>query len=196
MTSYIGAATVHAAQSLLVRTDSVNKAQATGDGTAIGLLLGVGDVHAKAFAGNLTQAYLASGAVLNVGDLTVESVGNDLATSSVVGSGGGFISDNATEADSDVSPHILAAINDGATVVATNSVTISAKSSPEGDSDSKANAFGAVAVGESHANTTIRPTVESLVGGNAHVNAGGDVIFCRILAISRRLRTTPSTQAP
>jgi hypothetical protein len=173
--SFVGAATVHAAQSLLVRTDSLNNAQATGDGTAIGLLLGVGDVHAKAFSGNQTQAYLAAGANVNVGNLTIQSVGNDLSTSSVVGSGGGFISDNATEADSDVSPNIVAAINDGATVVTTNSIIISAKSSPEGDSNSTANAFGAVAVGESDANTTIRPTVVSRVGGNAHVTAGGDV---------------------
>ena len=173
--SYVGAANVHAAQSLIVHSTSNNKSSATGDGTAIGLLLGVGDVHAKASAGNQTHAYLASGALVNAGTLDIESGGNDTATSNVTGSGGGFISDNATEADSTVNPTITAFIDNGATANVTNSVTIAAKSSPEGDSNSKANAFGAVAVGESHANTKLVPDVEARVGGLAHVTAGGNV---------------------
>ena len=101
---------------------------------------------------------------VNVGSLDVESNGNDLASSSVVGSGGGFINSNSTVANTEVIPHILAAIDNGASVNVTNSITIAAKSSPEGDSNAALTPSGAVAVGESYANT-LKPTVESLVGG-------------------------------
>ncbi len=170
--SFIGAATVNVAQTVLVQTTVTNNSRAIGNGLSIGLLAGNGDVHATTYVGKETQAYLGSGAVVTAGTLNINAVGNDLATTQASGSGGGLISADATEANSDVGPDILASINDGATATVANTVQVTATASPEGDSVAKAKSFGAAASGESRANDTIHPTVQARVGGNASVTAG------------------------
>jgi hypothetical protein len=170
--SFVGAAMVNVTQTLTVRTASTNNARAIGDGLTVGLLAGNGDVHASAFAGKETQAYLGNGAKVTAGALTVEAVGNDLTTTQANGSGGGLISADATHATSDVGPHVLASVTDGANVTVTNTAHLTATANPEGDAVAKAKAFGAVASGESRADVSVHPTVEAKVGGNASLNAG------------------------
>lgn len=173
----IGDADVTAGGQLRVYADSTNLSSATGDGIAIGGLLGVGDVQADATSGDETVAGVENGATLHATDLVVESIGRDRAKTDVTGTGGGLVSDQSTVAASHVSPKISAYLADGVQATATHDARVTADARTEGDAESQANTFGAVALGESRSRVDLKPNVETRIGMNSHLDAGNDVIL-------------------
>ena len=61
--------------------------------------------------------------------------------------------------------HVLAAINGGAKSTIAGAVRVVAGGKPEGDSTAKANAYGAIASGETHSFVNLTPKIEATVSG-------------------------------
>ena len=174
----VGNANINAGGTLMVHSDSTNLANAKGDGIAIGLLAGVGDVVATAIVGKSTQSAINDGAQLMLGGLTVEALGTDRGITSVTGTGAGFVSAESTVATTNVTTNVGSTIgqNVGATIA--GNVSIHSEDTNEGDANAQANTGGAFAIGESKARVNLTPTVISTLGKNAHLHttkANGDI---------------------
>ena len=178
-TSVIGDANVSAAKVLQVIADTDNQAKATGDGIAIGLIAGVGDVRADAIAGDVNTSTVASindGATLTARDLFLKALDMGHGISFAVGAGGGAFSDQGAVANTEVTNGVSAKIGENVAVTLTGDATILSEAVYEGDAEAEGNSFGLVgAVSDSKANVKLTPKVNTLIAKNSHLDVGGNI---------------------
>ncbi|MGA2700304.1 MAG: hypothetical protein ABSH35_04325 [Isosphaeraceae bacterium] len=179
--SYIGSgATLHAGGTVTVDAAGANIASATASTLSVGVVLNVAAIFATATASGDVNAYLGTGAVVGTaaqpaGGLDVEAAGADQSTAVVNLSGGGAFSGSGGNATAKTSPALSAYLGNGSSVDVTGNVTVESTSTTEGHANTTGANGGIVNVNESLANVFVTPTINTYIGSNATIVAGGSI---------------------
>ena len=188
VTSYIGSgATVLAPGNVTVTAAGTNLAEADANTLSVGIVLNVAAIFATATASGVDSAYVGAapgtsgaGAVVGTaaqqaGGLDVEAVGVDQSTANVNLSGGGAFSGAGGNATANTTPTLNASLSSGSNVNVTGNVAVQATSTTEGHANTDGTSGGIIDVNESLANVTVTPTINTSIGSNTSIVAGGNI---------------------
>jgi hypothetical protein len=180
--SYIGSgATVNAGGTVTVSAAGENIASANESTPfSVGVLLNVAAIFANATASGDVNAYLGTGAGVGTaaqpaGGLDVEAAGADQSTATADLSGGGTFSGQGGNATVTTTPTINAYLGNSSSVDVTSNITVESTSTTEGHPNTIGASGGIVDVGESLSNVVLTPTINTYIGSNATILAGGSI---------------------
>ncbi len=168
-----------------VTTRSGNVADTHGYGLSVGII-GKGNVRADSIAGgSMTDVQantysndnqtttIAAGTGINAGgDVAIQSISDQGATSNTTAPAGGLISAASNDADAILARNISTQML-GSGISAGGSILISSASSGGASATADADSYGLIAVGKAAANARVTPTVTTNAGGV--LDAGGHV---------------------
>lgn len=158
---------------LVVDAVSTADSEVEGKGLAVAAGLGsaMGAVLTESKVQGITEA--AVGGSLELERLSVRAAGTGKTLASAKAVAGGLFGAGVNSADARVTSRVLAGIHSDARINVTQDAIVVATSSADADSESLGVAVGALAVGISEANVSLRPTVITMVGDNAVVSVDG-----------------------
>jgi hypothetical protein len=183
--SFIGSgATVNVAGPVTVSAAGTNTAVADSpDNINIGIGVSIAAISVTATASGTDNAYLDAGATVGTpaqpdGSLSVTATGTDQSTAIVDLGGGGIFAGHGATATATTDPTINAYLGNlasGSSVDMTGDISVLATSNIGGAALTKGASGGIVNVGESDATVNLTPTMNSYIGPNSTVVAGGKI---------------------
>ena len=173
--TYIAAgATIDAGGTVMINSISGNVATATADTLVIGGVLGIGTSDPDATATGNTRAHL-EGSILNGGGLSMLARTTNAATASGAAVAGGILAGVGSSATATVTPTLTAYVAGGQTVNVTGSVSISSESTGSGTASARGTTAGLAGFGISSANVNVSPDIDTYIGSEAQITAGGGI---------------------
>ena len=170
--AYIGDADVHATGSISVTAD----ADITANTDALGISIGAGAIGASISDISITpdiSAYIAGGADIHGGSLTLLAHADTEADAYANASGGGILAGNGADVDSVVTPALMAFVGDSAVVSLTGALAVTAKSEGKSKAKGEGITVGIAGIGVVLADATLSPDIDTYIGANATVTATG-----------------------
>ncbi|MFO0878369.1 MAG: hypothetical protein U0840_13595 [Gemmataceae bacterium] len=158
---------------ITVRAKTHHPALAQTGGMGFGLA-GVGVSLASATSSGTTSAYM-NGKVLGGRNLVVFAEAVDQALADTQAVSGGLLSGRGASSTTNVEPEVEAYLGANSETTVTGDVTVRANARPDGDARAVGFGGGAVDVGVSIAETTVKPQVLAYIGQDAKVTAGGNL---------------------
>ena len=166
--------TINAGGGITVQSHVSNSASSSGLGVAVGVV-GVGASLADATVSGANTASIGGGTI-TAPSLTVLANTYEAASSDTISGTGGIIAASGSVANSTVAHSTEAYLGDSATLNVSGAVSVTAIATPEATSDAQGVNAGGLAVGASHATSTVGPLatgprVSARVGNSATITA-------------------------
>jgi hypothetical protein len=130
---------------------------------------------ASATVGNQVTIGQSQNGEATVASFTLDTDSDITASADVLAIAIGIGAGTGNDATVDVDPELTASIGNGTTVNVQNDIEVATTSEIDADTRAQGIAAGAATVGISTAYTRTTPEVNATIGGNASLNAGGDV---------------------
>ena len=185
----LGSAIVQAAGAVSVIANSTQLVTATSNELSPGIVTGLGDSEPTADVEGSLSAYVANGASIGAGSLSVTAQSTDNATADAQAFGTGLVTGPAADAECDVNvdteAYVAAAtitLSGSASITATSTETATANSGklPQNLVGNGGN-FGALAYGSVLADASVASPTEAYIDG-ATITAGGGVDVSAVAA--------------
>jgi hypothetical protein len=173
-------ATVTTPQTVTIAADGTNIATADATTLSIGVGLNVGVVLGYAYANGSDTAYLGAGAIVGSptrkgGGLVVTATGSDQSSATADLSGGGIFSGEGGTATAESEPTLNAYLDAGSSVDVTGNITVESTSMTDADGSANGRNGGIVDVNVSTSYAVVSPTLNTYIGSNAVIVAGGNI---------------------
>ncbi|MEO8133499.1 MAG: hypothetical protein ABI831_05960, partial [Betaproteobacteria bacterium] len=151
-----------------------NPASASATASGGGALFGIGGANSTATSTGTADSYIASGVVLNAGNVNVRTFGDTEADDAAGAAGGGFFAGVGTSHATSNATLSSTAHIDGR-VVARGSMNIHSEGLTRADAHGDASTGGVVSSPLNDANATARSTVAASVGNGANIRTVGNL---------------------